>query len=352
MKDWHSALIPSNSSFRKAIEIIDTSSLQVGLVVDEQRHLLGMLTDGTIRRAILRGVSMEENVGQVMFTEFASVSSDESKEDILGIMKRDEIRQVPVLDDNGIILGLKVLMNLLGAEPKENIVVLMVGGLGTRLKPLTEKCPKPLLKVGEKPILQTIIESFKVQGFYRFYLSVNYCSEMIKDYFGDGSSFGVKISYLEESKPLGTAGALSLMTEKPTHPFFVMNGDLLTKIDFEKLLEFHIEHQAQGTMCVRQYDYQIPYGVVRFNGVNLLEMDEKPIQKYFVNAGIYTLSPECLDFIPKEQFFDMPSLFEILKEKNQIATVFPVREYWMDIGQMKDFERANGEYGVHFQSDD
>ncbi len=348
MKDWQSALIPLNASFRKAIEIIDSSALQVGLVVDEQKRLLGMLTDGTIRRAILNGVSMEEDVKKVMFTDFTHASMDDDKETILEIMKKLEIRHIPVLDENGVLQDLKVLIDLLGSEKKENIVVLMAGGQGTRLMPLTEKCPKPLLKIGEKPILETILKNFKDQGFYRFYISVNYFAEMIKEYFQNGSSWDVEISYLQEDKPLGTAGALSLLAKKPDLPFFVMNGDLLTKIDFEKLLQFHVEHQACGTMCVRQYDYQIPYGVVRFDGVDLLDMEEKPIKQFFVNAGIYVLSPESLDHIPANQFFDMPSLFRILKKKNGRAAVFPIHEYWMDIGQIKDFERANGEYPTYF----
>ena len=349
MKDWQSALITSSSTFREAIEIINNSALQVGLVVDEQRRLLGMVTDGTIRRAILRGVSMEENIQQVMFTSFKTASVSDSKEEILAAMKKEEIRHIPVVDENGVIQGLKVLIEMLSAERKENVVVLMAGGLGTRLRPLTEKCPKPLLKVGDRPILETILQSFAAQGFYRFYLSVNYCSEMIKEYFGNGEKWGVKIDYLEEDRRLGTAGALSLLPERPEQPFFVMNGDLLTKIDFEKLLDFHSGHETAATMCVRQYDYQIPYGVVRFKGVHLQGIDEKPIHKIFVNAGIYTLSPEVLDHIPKNQFFNMPSLFQIIGSEEIKTTVFPVREYWMDIGQMKDFEQANGEYCTYLK---
>lgn len=348
MKDWQSALIPSSSSFREAIEIIDNSALQAGLVVDEKRCLLGMITDGTIRRAILRGVAMEENIQQVMFTSFKTASVSDSNEQILATMKKEDIRHIPVLDENGVLHGLKVLSEMLTAEPKENIVVLMAGGLGTRLRPLTERCPKPLLKVGDKPILETILQSFAAQGFYRFYLSVNYCSEMVKEYFGDGEKWGVQIDYLEEDERLGTAGALSLLPARPTLPFFVMNGDVLTRINFEKLLEFHSGHETAATMCVRQYDYQVPYGVVRFDGVHLQGIDEKPIHKFFVNAGIYTLSPEALDHIPKNQFFDMPSLFQSLGIEDIKTTVFPVREYWMDIGQMKDFEQANGEYGTYF----
>jgi dTDP-glucose pyrophosphorylase len=348
MKDWQSALISSSSTFREAIEIIDRSALQVGLVVDDKRRLLGMITDGTIRRSILRGVAMEENIQKVMFTSFKSASVSDSREKILAIMKKENIRHIPILDGDGVIHGLKVMMDMLEAERKENVVVLMAGGLGTRLRPLTEKCPKPLLKVGDKPILETILQGFAAQGFYRFYLSVNYCSKMIKDYFGTGHKWDVEIEYLEEDRPLGTAGALSLLPKRPDLPFFVMNGDLLTKIDFESLLDFHLGHETAATMCVRQYDYQIPYGVVRFEGVQLKGIDEKPIHKFFVNAGIYALSPETLDSIPENQFFDMPSLFHVLEEKRMKTTVFPVREYWMDIGQIKDYERANGEYCVYF----
>ncbi|MGX9365349.1 nucleotidyltransferase family protein [Desulfoplanes sp. PS50] len=352
MKNWQSALIPSSATFRQAIEVIDNSALQVGLVVDENRRLLGMVTDGTIRRAILHGVSMDENIQQVMFSSFLSASVTDTREQILATMQKEEIRHIPLLDENGVIHGLRVLIDLLNAERKDNIVVLMAGGMGTRLRPLTERCPKPLLKVGDRPILETILQSFTVQGFHKFYFSVNYCSEMIKEYFGNGDKWDVSIQYIEETEPLGTAGALSLLPVRPELPFFVMNGDLLTKIDFEKLIEFHSEHETAATMCVRQYDYQIPYGVVRFEGVNLKAIDEKPIHKFFVNAGIYALSPESLDCIPKDQFFDMPSLFDVLGKKKIKTTVFPVREYWMDIGQMKDFERANGEYCVHFANGD
>jgi len=352
MKNWQSALIPSSSTFRESIEIIDRSALQVGLVVDDQRKLLGMVTDGTIRRAILHGISMEENIQQIMFTSCKTASVTDSKEAVLALMKKENVRHIPVLDEKGVLHDLKVLMDMLGTESKENIVVLMAGGLGTRLRPLTETCPKPLLKVGDKPILETILESFISQGFHKFYLSVNYCSEMIKSYFGNGEKWSVQIDYLEENQRLGTAGALSLLPKRPELSFLVMNGDLLTKIDFEKLLDFHASHETAATMCVRQYDYQIPYGVVRFDGITLQGIDEKPVHKFFVNAGIYALSPNALDFIPKNQFFDMPSLFHILGEQNVNTTVFPVREYWMDIGQMKDFERANGEYCIYFSGEE
>lgn len=350
MNNWRSALISASSTFRHAIEVIDNTALQAGLIVDEQSRLIGMLTDGTIRRAILNGVPMDENIRKVMFTNFKYASTKESNESILSTMKKERIRHIPVLDESGVICDLKTLIDLIETERKENIVVLMAGGLGTRLRPLTENCPKPLLRVGNKPILETIIQNYVDQGFYKFYISVNYCADMIKDYFGNGERWDIDINYLEENEPLGTAGALSLLPEKPTLPFFIMNGDLLTKIDFSKLLDFHNEHQSCATMCVRQFEYQIPYGVVNFEGVDLLGLEEKPIQTYFVNAGIYALSPESLDLVSKNKFLDMTTLFEKLVEKKSRTNVFPVREYWMDIGQMKDYQQANGDYCLYFDT--
>lgn len=350
MHNWQSALIKSSSSFREALEIIDSSALQVGLVVDETGRLLGMVTDGTIRRAILRGVSMEENISQVMFTAFRSASITDGREQILATMRREKIRHIPILDEQGIIRDLKILIDFFTPSQRDNPVVLMAGGMGTRLRPLTESCPKPLLKVGEKPILETILEGFLAQGFWKFYFSVNYCADMIKEHFNDGSEWGANITYLEEDKPLGTAGALSLLPESPSLPFIVMNGDLLTKVDYKKLLDFHTKQGSLATMCIREHHYQIPYGVVTFDGPQFTGMQEKPTQNFFVNAGIYALSPKTIALIPKDQFFDMPSLFSLLNDKAKKTAVFPIHEYWLDIGQMNDFARANNDYATIFNS--
>jgi NDP-sugar pyrophosphorylase family protein len=231
---------------------------------------------------------------------------------------------------------------------RDNWVVLMAGGLGSRLRPLTDECPKPMLRVGNKPLLETIIETFIEQGFRRFFISVNYMADTIKEYFGDGSRWGAEIQYLEETSRLGTAGALSLLPEKPQAPLLVMNGDLLTKINFRQLLDFHREHHAQGTMCVREYEFQVPYGVVKMDHHRITGFEEKPIQRYFVNAGIYVLEPQALQHIPHGVFFDMPSLFQTLMADRQEAVVFPIREYWLDIGHMADYDRANGEFARNF----
>jgi NDP-sugar pyrophosphorylase family protein len=223
-------------------------------------------------------------------------------------------------------------------------VVLMAGGLGTRLQPLTDECPKPLLAVGGRPILETILESFAEQGFKRIFLSVNHKAEMIRSHFGAGERWGVQVEYLHESIRLGTAGALSLLPERPTTPVVVMNGDLLTRTNFDNLLRFHNAQDAIATMAVREYDFQVPYGVVRLNGANIESIEEKPVQRFFVNAGIYTLSPEALDYLPIQTMFDMPNLFEHLIAAGKTTAAYPLREYWLDIGRLEELERAQREW--------
>jgi NDP-sugar pyrophosphorylase family protein len=220
----------------------------------------------------------------------------------------------------------------------------MVGGLGTRLRPLTQDTPKPMLPVGGKPILQTIVEKFASYGFVNIVMCVNYKSEIIQNHFGDGSRFGVTIEYIFENERMGTAGALSLLSQRPEEPFFVMNGDLLTNVNFEHLLEFHEHHNAVATMCVREYDFQVPYGVVNIQEGKIITIEEKPVHKFFVSAGIYMLEPKSIEHIPSNTFYDMPTLFEKLIAMNENALSFPLREYWLDIGRMEEYEKANSEY--------
>ena len=220
----------------------------------------------------------------------------------------------------------------------------MAGGLGTRLRPLTEDIPKPLLKVGNKPILETIIKNFASHGFVDIVISINYKGDLIKNYFKDGSDLGVNITYVEENKRLGTAGALSLLADTPNEPFFVMNADLLTDVNFSHLMDYHCMGNSTGTMCVREYEYQIPYGVIQMENDCITEIVEKPINKFFVNAGIYVLSSKVFDYIPKDKFYDMPTLFNTLIKEKLKTLSFPIHEYWLDIGRMSDFEQAQSEY--------
>ena len=237
-----------------------------------------------------------------------------------------------------------LLDELLKEKEYPNKVILMVGGLGTRLRPLTEDTPKPLLKVGGKPILETIIENFKKYGFKNFVFCVNYKAHMIEEYFGNGKKFGVNIEYVYEKERMGTAGALSLLNKVPNEPFFVMNGDLLTNINFEDMLRFHLEHNAIATMGVREYEYQVPFGVVNVKNEKILSIDEKPIHKFFVSAGVYILDSSCINMIPKDKFYDMPTLFDDILKYNDNIVSFPIREYWLDIGRLDEYEKANVEY--------
>ncbi len=351
-KDWEKALIPSSTSIIEAMRLIDKIALQILLVTTEDKTLLGTITDGDIRRAILRGGSMEDSIESVMNTKPTAFTADESVEDMLVAMRLLKISKVPVVDQKNRVVGLEIIDELLRPAPKDNPVVLMAGGLGTRLASLTQECPKPLLQVGNRPVLQTILENFVAYGFHNFYFSVNYKAEMIKKFFGDGSKWGVSIKYIHENKRMGTAGALSLLPERPKMPVFVMNGDILTKVNFIQLLDFHTEHRAVATMCAFKYGLQIPYGVLQIDDNSLVKIDEKPVQSFFVNAGIYVLEPRALDHIPADTFFDMPNLYEKLIESKQEAVVFPLREYWLDIGHMSDFERAQGDFHKIFDNEE
>lgn len=348
MTTWKHILVNRSTSILQTMRIVDKTALQFAVVVDNDNHLLGTVTDGDIRRGILKGVSLESSITEIMninpIFEYEGNSQYRYKE----LLEQTKIKQLPIVDKENKVTRIIFSNEVNQITQKENPVVLMVGGLGNRLQPLTKDTPKPMLLIEDKPILQIIIEGFKNHGFSNFILSVNYKKEIIKDYFQDGGFLGVNISYIDENKRLGTAGALSLLEEKPEHPFFVMNGDLLTKINYEQLLDFHNEQESMATMCVREYEYQIPYGVIETDNHRLLSIKEKPIHRSFVNAGIYVLDPEVLKYVPRDTFYDMPELFNKLLELSMTVSAFPIREYWLDIGRMDDYEKANGEYSEVF----
>ena len=344
MKNIEDIIVKESTSILEVLQIIDKSSKQLAIVVDDNKRLLGTISDGDIRRALLNNISLNESVKDIYFKTPTVANINNSKEEIINICRVKKIHQIPVVDDNGNLIGIEILDELISKEEKTNKVILMVGGLGTRLRPLTENTPKPMLKVGNKPILQTIVEKFAEYGYINIVMCVNYKSHIIQDYFGDGKEFGVNIEYILEEQRMGTAGALSLLTEKPIEPFFVMNGDLLTNVNFEHLHDYHLSNNSMGTMCVREYDFQVPYGVVNISNSKITSIEEKPTHKFFVSAGIYMLSPEVLEFIPQNQFYDMPTLFEKMISEKQNAISFPLREYWLDIGRMEEFEKANNEY--------
>ncbi|WP_263841479.1 nucleotidyltransferase family protein [Salinibacter sp.] len=344
IKTWQDISVLSDQTIREALEVIDAGGIQIAIVTDVDDRLKGVVTDGDIRRAILQGVALDAPVQSVMNDNPITARQQQDRQSLIDRMKARRIHQIPLVDDNGRVLGIEVLDDLLQPEKRSNPVVIMAGGLGTRLRPLTEDCPKPLLEVGDQPILETIIEGFITHGFHRFYLSVNYESDMIENYFGDGSDWDVDITYLHEEQRLGTAGPLSLLPEQPDEPLIVMNGDLLTKLNFANLLDYHRDQDAIATMCVREHETQVPYGVIETEEQKMTGIEEKPTERYFVNAGIYVLEPGALDLVPESEFFDMTELFEVLIDREVDAAVFPVREYWQDVGQREDLRRANAEY--------
>lgn len=350
MNDYKKIILEPTSSLKRALEIIDTGAMRIALVVDENQRLLGTLSDGDIRRALLTGLNLDSSIGDVYCKTPITCGINDSKEKILQLAAAHRLYQIPVVDTEGRVVGVSEVDELLRPERHTNKVILMAGGLGTRLRPLTDNMPKPMLRVGNKPILETIIENFSKYGYTDIILSVSYKSHLIEEYFGDGAAFGVNIQYVHENKRMGTAGALSLMRDQLTEPFFVMNGDLLTNVNFEHMYEYFQSNNAAASMAVREYDFQVPYGVVNVEHGKIVSIDEKPTHKFFVSAGIYLLSPKVLPLVPDDEFFDMPTLFEKLISMNESAVSFPIREYWLDIGRMSDFERANNEYSLVFEN--
>lgn len=320
---------------------MDRSALRIALVVDDTRRLLGTLTDGDVRRALLKHMPLSIPVNQVMCKTPQVAQKDWSRERILAVMERLQLLQLPVVNAEGEVIGLETLHGLLHQRQINNAVFLMAGGFGSRLYPLTETCPKPLLKVGDKPILELILESFVKEGFHRFFISTHYMPEKVREHFGDGSRWGVSIRYTHEEVPLGTAGALGLLPhDEICEPLLMMNGDLLTTLNYRDLLAFHQDHDSVATMCVRDYQYQIPYGVVKGDGHLIRAMEEKPVQRFFVNAGVYVLSPELVRSVAKGTRVDMPTLLEQSMADGHRVSMFPIREYWLDIGRMEDFQKA------------
>lgn len=344
--DWQHISVPPQATIKETLAVMDKAALQIALVVDEAGHLLGTVTDGDIRRGLLAGKMLSSSIGEVM-----NLNPKVGKESELSTlwqkrMQQFQLRHLPIVDEQGKMVGLYYEKPI--PRSLKNPVVLMLGGLGSRLRPLTENVPKPLLPVGNQPILETIVKHIAEQGFERFYFCINYLGEQIRDYFGDGHQYGIEIEYIEEQDRMGTAGALSLLPQPPEEDFIVMNGDLLTKVDLKALLEFHQKHRNVVTACVREYAQQVPYGVVEMEDHRVSQLVEKPVYRYFVNGGIYALSPEALAYVPKNQFYDMPTLIEQVLSEEKPVGGFPITEYWMDIGQMPDYLQAQADYDIHF----
>lgn len=340
IRDVSKIILNKNDTVLKALELLDLYALRIVLVVDSDSKLIGSVTDGDIRRGLLKGKDLYATVETIMHNQPYSIEQGSlNNRQIFELMREKSLLALPVVKDNKLI-DIITLDDLIRIKKKDNPVFIMAGGFGTRLRPLTDKCPKPMLPVGGKPLLETIISSFKEQGFYKFYISTHYLPEVITNHFGNGEKLGIEIRYVHESEPLGTGGALSLLPKDEIDlPFIVINGDVLTNMNFSKLLDSHVHNDALATMCVREFQYQIPYGVVNSEKNIIKNMTEKPSYFFDINTGIYVISPELLAQV-EAQFIGMPTILEQQIEKNNKVISYPLHEYWLDIGHIEDYNRA------------
>jgi len=339
-----------DTSIHDALKIINHREGQIALVVDGEQKLLGTVTDGDVRRGLLSGIDVQSPVSMVMNFDPVKSKPGDDRQLILSIMKQNKLRQVPVVDNTGCLLGLETLDELTRPPCRGNMVLLMAGGLGSRLQPLTKKCPKPMLRIGGRPILETTILNFIESGFKEFIISLNYKGNVIREYFADGHNLGVSIQYIEEDERLGTAGSLRLLPEiQNSHSIIVMNGDVLTKVNLGHFLDFHASHHSKATMGVREYNFQVPYGVLKLDHHRIVQIEEKPVHNFFVNAGIYVLDQDILACLPDEERFEMPDLFEHLMKVGHHTAAFPICEYWLDIGQPDNLKQARGDFKDVFE---
>ncbi len=340
-------LIPPSATIQNALECLNSNARGIVLVVDEESHLLGTITDGDIRRAILSGQELNTSVDALLASKADSALYSRPitalvgtpSSELLRLMRKYVIRQIPLVDENNTVVDLVMLEDLLPEQEIPLQAVIMAGGQGTRLRPLTENLPKPMLPVGDRPLMERVVEQLRQAGIRQVNVTTHYLGEKIREHFGDGSRFGIRLNYVTEEQPLGTAGALGLM-ETPEEPLLVINGDILTKVNFRAMLDYHKENRALLTMAVRRYDFNLPYGVVESEGALVKKVVEKPVIGFFVNAGIYLLEPAVYRYIPRGERFDMTDLIDHLLADDQRVASFPIVEYWLDIGQPVDYQQA------------
>lgn len=332
-------------TIRDAIATIDRNTKGIALVADSDQRLLGTVTDGDVRRAMLENLSLDSPVSLLLerkvklYAQPVTAPAGTGDATLLELMQTHGIHQIPLLNADGRVVGLKTMGDLLGSEPLPLHAVIMAGGFGKRLLPLTEQMPKPMLPVGDRPLMQRTIEQLRDAGIRRVAVTTHYLPEKISDHFGDGTAFGVELNYVSEGTPLGTAGALGLM-EAPSEPFLVINGDVLTRVNFRAMHAYHREHRADLTVAVRQFSMQVPYGVVDAEGGNVTAVREKPDVHFLVNAGIYLLEPTVYQFLKAGQRCDMPELIHRLLDAGRTVSSFLIHEYWLDIGKHSDYLQA------------
>lgn len=349
--------VTCETTIRATLDCININAKGLALVLDEDERLLGTITDGDVRRAVLAGTSLESPLRKLLderaltpYPQPITAPVGTSIPDLLHVMNERGVRHIPLLDPDGRVVDVALIQDLMKECEVPLRAVVMAGGFGSRLMPLTNEVPKPMLPVGDTPLLELIVKQLQQSGIHRVNLATHYKPEVIREHFGDGQDFGLAIEYVNEDQPLGTAGALSLMKEKG-EPLLVINGDILTEVDFRAMLAYHREHKAEITVAVREYDFQVPYGVIQCEGSTVTGVQEKPVYSFFVNAGIYLLEPSVLEHIPGGRRSDMTDLIKYLVEQGRRVVSFPVVEYWLDIGRHADYEQAqqdikSGKFGA------
>ena len=340
-KKWQRAVLSSEATIAQAIRNLDMVAIQIVLVVNETGVLLGTVSDGDIRRGLLKGLTLNSVIESVINHNPVVVTNEMDRSLVIQLMTANKIRQVPVVDENRRVIGLHLWDEVLLPAKRANLFVIMAGGLGTRLMPHTENCPKPMLPIHGKPMLEHLIERAKGEGFSQFLISVRYLGHVIESYFGDGKRFGVDIQYLREDYPLGTAGALSMVSPNLRAPFIVTNADVISDIRYGEVLDFHARHDAKATMAVRLHEWQHPFGVVHTNGPHITGFEEKPVVQYQINAGIYALEPSILSLLKKDEQCDMPELFERLRLSGVRTVAYPMYESWLDVGRPEDLQTVS-----------
>ena len=337
--------IKESTKLKKILIILNTYDERIALVVNKKGQLIGTITDGDIRRAFLNNADMNEIASNIMNSKPVFFGEKVSKNEIYKFMIKSAITQIPILDKEKKIINLEIFKDIKKTNSIENSVVLMAGGYGKRLRPLTNNTPKVLLKLGNKPILEHLIDKFKKFGFKNFYISTYFKKNTLKKYFGNGNKFNVNITYLKEKKPLGTAGSLSLLPiKKISKELIIINGDVLSDINFLNLIEFHKKNKADVTVCGSQQKISLPYGILELNNLNIKKIEEKPNIVQYVNAGIYVFKAKILKKITNNNFLDMPDFINKLIEKKYKIKIYPIHEYWADIGQIDDYNKAKIKY--------
>ena len=339
MKNWKKIIVEPKMSLEEVIKIIDKTALQIAIVLDKNKKLFGTVTDGDIRRAILKGLNLKTSIDEVMNSNPFFAYKKTSKNELIDIMKKNSVQHLPIVDADNKVLGISSYSELTEINEKSNVVVIMAGGLGLRLRPLTENIPKPMLLLDDKPILEHIISNFIKEGFKYFYISVNYKSDVIKNYFKNGNKWGIKISYLEEKSQLGTAGALSLLKSRLSEPIIVVNGDVVTNLSISNVIKFHTKENSVATMVTKSLKFQLPFGIPEIKGNDILSINEKPMRNIKVNAGIYVLSPSTLELLPKNKI-DMTDFFKMLVKSRKKVLAFQMNEKWVDIGEKQEYAKV------------